>query len=108
MNFLKDQVPISNSTSSICSIPYDGYSGDYVFSDVEFDEILKRKKKSSVGGEDKIKNENVKALSRRSLLMAVNDMFLETNIKDSLRIIQIIPIPKKYKDLIDYKNFRPI
>ncbi|KAI8123981.1 RNA-directed DNA polymerase from mobile element jockey [Lucilia cuprina] len=69
------------------------------------------KTKPSAGGEDKVTYEMIRALSplgQRSLLTALSDAFLEHNIKDSWRIIKIVPIPKKGKDLSDYRNFRPI
>ncbi|XP_065361970.1 uncharacterized protein LOC135955549 [Calliphora vicina] len=113
LQHLKDQVPNGNGVYTIdwSTIVCYGSSGEFSFSDEEFDSILRNKTKPSAGGEDKVTYEMIRALSplaQRSLLTALSYAFLEHNIKDSWRIIKIVPIPKKGKDLSDYRNFRPI
>lgn len=47
-------------------------------------------------------------VSKRTILTAINEAILGNYIRDSWRIIKIIPIPKPNKDLNIIENFRPI
>lgn len=46
--------------------------------------------------------------SKRALLTAMNDAFINNSIRDSWRLIRIVPIPKPKKYHNDIANFRSI
>ncbi|XP_058987128.1 probable RNA-directed DNA polymerase from transposon BS isoform X3 [Musca domestica] len=110
LQYLKDQVP-----GDLLEVP--SYSDQHNFHDKiifdfdHFEKILSEKKKGSAGGHDKITYEMIKALpgiSKRAILTALYNAFLENSINDNWRIIKIVPIPKPNKDLTDMSNYRPI
>ncbi|XP_073831714.1 uncharacterized protein [Musca autumnalis] len=106
LRYLKVQVPADNY-----QITYndDGLNNNehIVFDFDHFEKILNNKKKGSAGGQDKITYEMLRALpeiSKRALLTAMYDAFIDNSIKDSWRIVKIVPIPKPNKDLTDLTN----
>ncbi|XP_059219431.1 RNA-directed DNA polymerase from mobile element jockey [Stomoxys calcitrans] len=110
LNLLKSQVPYSQ-----CHYDYhlDFLSNDehISFSMTDFEKCLEGKRKNSAGGADGITYAMIRALSDKSkenLLTAMNKAFCENLIRDSWRVIKIVPIPKPNKDHNDIANFRPI
>ncbi|KAI8114745.1 hypothetical protein CVS40_12912 [Lucilia cuprina] len=62
-------------------------------------------------GVDNITYDTIRALpdfAKCSLLTALNDAFLESNVSKEWSTIKIVPIPKNDKDLSNYENFCPI
>lgn len=77
----------------------------------EFENCLMNKRMRSAGGHDGVTYAMLKALpgiSKRAILMALNNAFLSNDISDNWRTIKIVPIPKPNKDYNDIASFRPI
>lgn len=109
LQFLKSQV-VENSLQLQFNFNIDATSC-IKFSVSEMNDILAKKNKKSAGGYDKVSYEMIKALhpdAKSTLLEALNECFLNCNVPECWRIIKIVPIPKRGRNLSDFKNFRPI
>ncbi|XP_037818046.1 uncharacterized protein LOC119607950 [Lucilia sericata] len=116
LQFLKGQVPVDDSSNCTHVIPDVNITrawddGNPAFTFEELQHVLHNKTGKSAGGVDKITYDMIRALpdyAKCSLLTALNDAFLESNVSEKWRTIKIVPIPKKDKDLSNYETFRPI
>ncbi|XP_073820295.1 uncharacterized protein [Musca autumnalis] len=110
LELLKDQVP-GNMVSRQASFEPCNNVDPVVLDYDHFEDILFKKKKGSAAGHDGITYEMLKALpglSKRALLTAMTNALMENAIRDSWRVIKIVPIPKPNKDLDLIENYRPI
>lgn len=109
LKLLRDQVPYSqNVFEKNVNVSADQ---SLAFTYEEFMSILCRKSNNVAGGVDRVTYFMIKALSdvsKSKLLTAMNDSFLNNKILEEWRIIKIVPIPKRDKDLSLIENFRPI
>lgn len=82
-----------------------------IMNEETWERILNKKKSTSAPAEDKISFEILKALSpsvRNSIIREVNEMFIGGHLRDHLKEIKVVAIPKANKDQATVEGKRPI